>query len=92
VRVNARWLDALPADLQALVRQSARDIFAEQRRDNRQRTDSALAELVKAGVTVHRLPNDEASRWFNTARPLFDEFSNKSAETRAMVGRILAAR
>jgi C4-dicarboxylate-binding protein DctP len=92
VRVNARWLDALPADLQALVRQSARDIFAEQRRENRQRTDSALAELVKAGVTVHRLPNDEASRWFNTARPLFDEFSNKSAETRAMVGRILAAR
>jgi C4-dicarboxylate-binding protein DctP len=92
VRVNARWLDALPADLQALVRQSARDIFAEQRRDNRQRTDSALAELVKAGVTVHRLPNDEASRWFNTARPLFDEFSSKSAETRAMVGRILAAR
>ncbi|MEN9769539.1 MAG: hypothetical protein RLZZ180_1169, partial [Pseudomonadota bacterium] len=64
VRVNARWLDALPADLQALVRQSARDIFAEQRRENRQRTDSALAELVKAGVTVHRLPNDEASRWF----------------------------
>jgi C4-dicarboxylate-binding protein DctP len=92
IRVNARWLDGLPADLQALVRQSARDIFAEQRRDNRLKTDAALADLVKAGVTVHRLPNDEASRWFATARPLFDEFSNKSADTKAMVGRILAAR
>jgi C4-dicarboxylate-binding protein DctP len=92
IRVNARWLDGLPADLQALVRQSARDIFAEQRRDNRLKTDAALADLVKAGVTVHRLPNDEASRWFATARPLFDEFSSKSADTKAMVGRILAAR
>ncbi len=92
IRVNARWLDGLPADLQALVRQSARDIFAEQRRENRLKTDAALADLVKAGVTVHRLPNDEASRWFATARPLFDEFSSKSADTKAMVGRILAAR
>ncbi len=92
IRVNARWLDGLPADLQALVRQSARDIFAEQRRDNRLKTDAALADLVKAGVTVHRLPNDEASRWFATARPLFDEFSSKSADTKAMVGRILAVR
>lgn len=92
IRVNARWLDGLPADLQALVRQSARDIFAEQRRENRLKTDAALADLVKAGVTVHRLPNDEASRWFATARPLFDEFSSKSADTKAMVGRILAVR
>lgn len=92
IRVNARWLDSLPADLQALVRQSARDIFAEQRRENRLKTDAALADLVKAGVTVHRLPNNESSRWFATAQPLFDEFSSKSADTKAMVGRILAVR
>ena len=51
-----------------------------------------LADLVKAGVTVHKLSGDEAGRWFAAARPLFDEFSSKSADTRAIVGRILAAR
>jgi C4-dicarboxylate-binding protein DctP len=81
VRVNTRWLDSLPADLQALVR-----------KENRAKTDEALADLVKAGVTVHKLSADESSKWFSTARPLFDEFGNKSAETKAMVGRILAAR
>ena len=30
--VNARWLDGLPADLQALVRNSAGEVFAEQRK------------------------------------------------------------
>jgi C4-dicarboxylate-binding protein DctP len=92
VRVNARWMDSLPADLQALVRQSAKEVFAEQRRENRAKTDDALADLVKAGVTVHKLSADEAGRWFTAARPLFDEFSSKSADTKAMVGRILAAR
>jgi tripartite ATP-independent transporter DctP family solute receptor len=92
VRVNARWLDGLPPDLQTLVRQSAREVFAEQRKENRAKTDEALADLTKAGVTVHRLSAEESGRWFATARPLFDEFGNKSAETKAMVGRILAAR
>jgi len=92
VRVNTRWLDSLPADLQALLRQSAKEVFAEQRKENRAKTDDALADLVKAGVTVHKLSADESAKWFAVARPLFDEFGNKSAETKAMVGRILAAR
>lgn len=92
VRVNTRWLDALPADLQALVRQTAKEVFAEQRRVNRAKTDEALADLQKSGITVHRLSAEEAGRWLAATRPLFDEFSNKSAETKAMVGRILAAR
>jgi hypothetical protein len=92
VRVNTRWLDSLPSDLQALVRQSAKEVFAEQRKENRAKTEEALADLVKAGVTVHKLSADESAKWFSTARPLFDEFGNKSAETKTMVGRILAAR
>ncbi len=92
VRVNSRWLDGLPQDLQAVVRDSARDIFAEQRKLNRAKTSDALRDLEKAGVSVHRLSNDEAGRWFNAAKPLFDEFSAKSADTKAMVGRILALR
>lgn len=92
LRVNARWLDGLPPDLQTLVRESARDVFAEQRRTNRAKTDEALRDLEKAGVTVHRLPPEESSRWFAQAKPLFDEFAGRSPETKAMVERILALR
>lgn len=92
VRVNAKWLDSMPADLQAIVRTSAKEIFAEQRKVNREKTDEALRDLQKAGVTVHRLAADEQARWLAAARPLFDEFSAKSADTKTMVDRIVALR
>jgi TRAP-type transport system periplasmic protein len=92
IRVNAKWLDGLAPDLQALVRSSAQEIFAEQRRVNRASTDAALKDLQKAGVQVHRLGDQESARWLTAARPLFDEFSTKSAETKSMVDKILALR
>ena len=54
-RVNARWLDSLPADLQSLVRDTAKEVFAEQRKANRANAASTLEELKAAGVTVHQL-------------------------------------
>ena len=92
IRVNAKWLDALPADLQAVVRNTAKEAFTEQRRNNRAKTDDALRDLEKVGVVVHRSSPEESAKWFAATRPLFEEFSAKSAETKAMVGRILALR
>ena len=92
IRVNGKWLDGLPPDLQALVRNSAKEIFAEQRKVNRAKTSDALQDLEKAGVQVLRLSDQEAARWFATAQPLFDEFGSKSAETKVMVAKILALR
>jgi C4-dicarboxylate-binding protein DctP len=91
VRVNAKWLDGLPADLQKLVRDSAREVFAEQRTSNRAKADAALADLQKAGVTVHRLDAAEKQRWMAATQSLFDEFGAKSPETKAMIARIRAA-
>ena len=68
------------------------DEFAEQRKNNRAKTAEALADLQKAGVNVHRSSADESAKWFAATRPLFEEFSTKSPETKAMVGRILALR
>ena len=84
--------DSLPPDLQTIVRQTATEVFAEQRKDNRAKTDSALADLVKAGVVVHKLSPEESAKWFAASKSLFDEFSAKSPETKTMVGKILAAR
>ena len=62
VRVNAAWLDGLPDDLRAMVRETAKEAFAEQRKINRAKADEALAELKKLGVQVHELPKDELVR------------------------------
>jgi C4-dicarboxylate-binding protein DctP len=92
IRVNAKWLDSLPPDLQTLVRTSAQEVFAEQRTLNRAKTNDALKDLEKAGVTVHRLNDQESARWFAAAKPLFEEFSNKSPETKVMIAKIMALR
>lgn len=87
-RVNARWLDSLPPDLQALVRSSAVEIFAEQRRVNRANAARTLDQLKAAGVTVHTLQDTAA--WQQATARLFDEFGAKSAATKAMIARIRA--
>lgn len=92
IRVNAKWLDGLPPDLQALVRTTAQEAFAEQRKLNRAKTDDALKDLEKAGVVVYRLNDQESARWFAAAKPLYDEFGAKSPETKAMIARIVALR
>jgi C4-dicarboxylate-binding protein DctP len=88
VRVNARWLDSLPADLRDMVRASAKEVFAEQRALNRAKTDEALNELKKAGVTVREISPDERRRWAELTAPLFEEFGAKSPETKATIDKM----
>ena len=92
VRINGAWLDGLPADLQKVVRDSAREIFAEQRTINRAKANEALAGLEKSGTVVHRLSDAEKQRWMAATSSLFDEFGAKSPETKAMIGKITALR
>jgi C4-dicarboxylate-binding protein DctP len=88
VRVNARWLDSLPPDLQQLVRTAAKEVFAEQRRINRANTAKTLEELKASGVTVLAL--SDTPKWREATEPLFAEFGAKSPATKAMIDRIRA--
>ncbi len=88
VRVNAAWLDSLPEDMQALVRSTAREVFAGQRATNRANADAALAELKGLGVEVHAIAEGERAAWAALTEPLFAEFGAKSPETAAMIARI----
>ncbi|MBI3506551.1 MAG: TRAP transporter substrate-binding protein [Proteobacteria bacterium] len=87
-RVNARWLDSLPADLQALVRESAKTVFAEQRRVNRANTAATLAELKASGINV--LQPTDLPAWSKATESLFAEFGTKSPATKAMIDKIRA--
>ncbi|NDV89181.1 TRAP transporter substrate-binding protein DctP [Aurantimonas aggregata] len=90
VRVNAAWLDGLPEDLQTLVRESAKEVFAEQRATNRAEASAALEELKGLGVEVHELSQEELARMKELTAPLFEEFSSKSPETAEMIEKIRA--
>ena len=90
VRVNAAWLDSLPDDLRAMVRETAKEAFAEQRKVNRAKADEALAELKKLGVQVYELPKDELARMEKLTSPLYDQFGSKSAATAEMIKQIRA--
>lgn len=86
IRVNARWLDALPEDLRKLVRDSAKKVFADQRTANRANASKALDELKKGGLVVHEIK--DAAKWREAAEPLFDEFGAKGPAVKEMITKI----
>jgi tripartite ATP-independent transporter DctP family solute receptor len=88
IRVNAAWLDALPEDLQELVRSTAKEAFAAQRAANRANTSNALDDLKAEGVSVLELDAAEKAKWISAAEPLFEEFGSKSAATAEMIAAI----
>lgn len=90
IRMNAAWLDALPADLQELCRSSAKEVFSEQRSVNRAGADQALEDLKAVGCTVQPFPAEEKARWEEKSAGLFDSFGATSPETAAMIAKIRA--
>jgi len=88
VRVNARWLDSLPEDLRQLVRDSAKQVFAEQRAENRANTAKTLDELKASGIAVYQL--SDTPKWREATEPFYAEFGAKSPATKAMIDRIRA--
>ena len=90
VRVNAAWLDSLPEDLQKVVRDTAKEAFAEQRRVNRAKASETLEELKGLGVEVQSLPPEELAKMEERTARLYDEFGSKSPETAEMIKAIRA--
>ncbi|GAB1381409.1 MULTISPECIES: TRAP transporter substrate-binding protein [Pararhodobacter] len=90
VRVNAAWLDSLPQDLQDLVRSSAQEAFAEQRRVNRALADQTLEGLRAQGVEIFALPEAELAQMEARTEPLFEQFGSVSPETAEMIAAIRA--
>ena len=90
VRVNAAWLDSLPDDLRTLVRQTAKDAFADQRRVNRAKASETLAELKKLGTQVQELSKDQLASMEKLTAPLYEQFSSKSPATADMIKQIRA--
>lgn len=83
IRVNAKWLDSLPEDLQKLVRETAKEVFAEQRRISRAKTAKALEVLKGHGVKVLQLTDPE--KWKSATARLYDEYVKEHPEAGPMI-------
>jgi C4-dicarboxylate-binding protein DctP len=88
IRVNARWLDGLPAELKTVFLASAKEAFAEQRKQNRASADAALEDLKKSGMIVHQCK--DLPKWREATEVQFDEWSAKSPAAKEMVAKIRA--
>lgn len=88
IRVNAKWLDGLPAELKTIVLTSAKECFAEQRKQNRANADATLEELKKSGMIVHQCK--DLPKWVEATASQFDEWSAKSPAAKEMVAKIRA--
>lgn len=88
IRVNARWLDAQPEDVRKLVRDTAKEVFAEQRKVNRANAAATLDELKKGGLVVHQAK--DLPKWHEATASQFDEWSAKSPAAKQMVAKIRA--
>ena len=85
IRVNAKWLDSLPEDLQKIVRETAEEVFAEQRRISRAKTAKALEILKGHGVKVLRLTDPE--KWKKATARLYDEYVKEHPEAGPMINK-----
>lgn len=83
IRVNAKWLDGLPDDLQKIVRETAIEVFAEQRRISRANTANALEVLKDHGVEVLQVTDPE--NWKKATAPLYDEYVKEHPEAGPMI-------
>jgi C4-dicarboxylate-binding protein DctP len=83
IRVNAKWLDSLPDDLQKMVRETAKEVFAEQRQISRAKTADALKVLEGHGVKVLQVTDPE--NWKTATAPLYDAYVKENPEAGPMI-------
>lgn len=90
IRVNAKWLDSLPEDLRKILRETAKEAFAEQRRINRANTAKALETLRGHGMKV--LEPTDLEKWQAAAAPLYEEYAKKHPKAGPMIEKFKALR
>ncbi len=83
IRVNAKWLDSLPDDLQKIVRETAKEVFAEQRQISRAKTADALKVLEGHGVKVLQVTDPE--NWKTATASLYDAYAKENPEAGPMI-------
>jgi tripartite ATP-independent transporter DctP family solute receptor len=77
VIVSPAFFDALPADLQEVVREAVKRFSVEQRKVCDEQEDANLKYLKDNGLQVNELSPEEKARFIEATRPVREEFAAK---------------
>lgn len=89
IRVNAKWLASLPADLQTILKDTAKSVFAEQRTASRKQFNEAVDKIGASGAKVYKV---DLEPWRKACEPQYDEYAKQFPETAATIKEILSLR
>lgn len=89
VRVNAAWYDSLAPDLQKCLKESAVEVFADVRKNSREKEAATLEKLQAKGVTVKMQP-DDLPEWEKIAADVNEKYFAQYPEAKALIDKVEA--
>jgi C4-dicarboxylate-binding protein DctP len=89
IRVNARWLDGLPADLQKIVRETALEVFARQRKANRDAEAGAIQKMKDLGVKFYEV---DKAPFIKAGEQQQEEYGKEYPEAAELIKQVKALR
>jgi len=88
IRVNARWLDGLPADLRKIFIDTAVEVFARQRKANRTATDEYIQKMKALGVKFYEA--EDKAAWIKAGVQQQEEYMKEYPEAADLIKQIRA--
>jgi tripartite ATP-independent transporter DctP family solute receptor len=87
IRVNARWFDSLPPDLQKIFSETAKEVFANQRKLNRQGIGGAIEKMKSLGVKFYEV---DKGPWIKVGEKHQDEYAKQYPEAAGLINKVRA--
>jgi tripartite ATP-independent transporter DctP family solute receptor len=88
IRVNARWLDGLPADLRKIFIDTAVEAFAKQRKNNRTMTDEYIQKMKALGVKFYEV--EDKAAWIKAGVQQQEEYMKEYPEAADLIKQVRA--
>ena len=87
IRVNARWFDSLPVDLQKIFTETALEAFAKQRKANREGIAGAIEKMKSLGVKFYEV---DKGPWIKVGEKHQDEYVKQYPEVAELIKKVRA--
>jgi tripartite ATP-independent transporter DctP family solute receptor len=77
VAVNLKWFESLKPEYRTLIQQVARDIVPEYNRRWDAAVEEAMEEMVRRGVKINDVSDEDIELFQEKVRPIYDEFASQ---------------
>lgn len=89
--VNKEWLESLPADIEAAIRESGKEMMVVSDQLYTDWADTARATIEAAGVEIYELTADEKALFIDAAQPVYDKYISEGLIDEELFNEVLEA-